>query len=103
MIRLEKDQRKEADLTDSLATQLELSQELARIALRCPTCRELFKQAITRIKINKKSSDFSSQEESQTFVNPNNNAAEVVPNEIAVSRKVVVSNEVVASSEHKMH
>jgi hypothetical protein len=32
--------------TDSIDRFIELSSELARIALECPTCRELFKQAI---------------------------------------------------------
>jgi hypothetical protein len=76
-------------LAGSLAVQIELSQELARIALECPTCRGLFRKTIIRFRKNKnKSSDFSSQEESQTeFVNPNNNDLED-----DVSREVDVSD-----------
>ena len=82
-----KDEKEYPTLTDWLATQLELSKEIARIALNCPMCRGHVKITITRIKgmKNMKSSDFSSQEVSQTvFVNPNNNDLE----EVAVSNEI---------------
>jgi hypothetical protein len=93
MIRPNKDDRK-GNLSEmrELSSQLEISQEIARIALKCPTCRDMVKSAIIKIKYrkNKKSSDFSSQEESQTeFLNPNNNAAEN-----GISNGEVISNEI---------
>jgi hypothetical protein len=89
----ESNKEKDKGLVGPLAIQIELSQELARIALDCPTCRELFKNTIVRFRRdkNKKSSDFSSQEESQTeFVNPNNNNAA----ENGISNGEVISNEI---------
>jgi hypothetical protein len=75
MIRSNKDDRK-GDLAE-IRAQLELSQEIARIALKCPTCREILEPIITRFqdRKNKELSDSSSQEVSQTELNPNNNAA----------------------------
>jgi hypothetical protein len=90
MIRSNKDDRK-GDLAE-IRAQLELSQEIARIALKCPTCREILEPIIIRFqnRKNKELSDSSSQEVSQTeFVNPNNNAAEN-----GISNGEVISNEI---------
>jgi hypothetical protein len=78
MIRPNKDDRKgNLSKMQELSSQLEISQEIARIALQCPTCRDMVRNIIIRIRKNKELSDSSSQEVSQTqseFVNLNNNA-----------------------------
>jgi hypothetical protein len=74
--------------TDSLTVQIELSHELARIALACPTCRELFKQVIQSYKIKRSLSDPSARENQtvSSFMNPNNDSRQeegaVISNEI---------------------
>jgi hypothetical protein len=61
------------DLIDSFKTQIYLSRELARIAINCPTCRELFGNIVkNRTRKIRSPSDLPSQEENQTSVNPNN-------------------------------
>ena len=71
---------------DSLMLQIELSRELARIALACPTCREVFKQVIQSYKIKRSLSDPSSKVSQTVLLNPNNDSRReegaVISNEI---------------------
>jgi len=79
-------QREKESMMDSLTVQIELSQELARIALACPTCREVFKQVIQNYKIKRSLSDPSSKVSQTVLLNPNNDSRRkegaVISNEI---------------------